>query len=313
MDSEVISGINKYGEDYTMYDIKEIYQPSNLSETLNLMASNQDGIVISGGTDVLIRLRERKLKECKLISIHKLKELQGISYNDSLNDMIIYPGTCFEEIHSNTMVEKNCHCLWQAANEVGSPQIRTVATIGGNVCNGAVSADSAPSLLVLNAELELTMAHSKRSVPIREFFTGPGKTVLEKGKELLTAIKIPAVPERSGSYYIKFGARNALEISTLGCAVFVTLNESKDVFEDFRIAFGVAAPTPIRCTQIEERVKGLPLTRETLKFIGNEVLKEVNPRDSWRASKQLRIQLIRELSQRAAEGAVRNAGGAIID
>lgn len=310
-----------------MYDIKEIYKPSNLQETLDIMAGNQDGIIISGGTDVLIRLKERKLKECRLISIHNLKELQGISYNESSNDIIIYPGTCFEDIHGNNVIEKYCYCLWQASNEVGSPQIRTVATIGGNVCNGAVSAESAPSLLVMNAELELTnikhddvhkgsenvLSHSRRNVPIREFFTGPGKTVLEKGKELLTAINIPVPPDGSGSYYIKFGTRNALEISTLGCAVFVTLNESQNAFEDFRIAFGVAAPTPIRCTQIEGKVKGLPLSRETLKFIGNEVLKEVNPRDSWRASKQLRIQLIRELSQRATEGAVKNAGGAIID
>ncbi|MDR1771438.1 MAG: xanthine dehydrogenase FAD-binding subunit XdhB [Hungatella sp.] len=310
-----------------MYDIKEIYKPSNLHETLDIMAGNPEGIIISGGTDVLIRLKERKLKECQLISIHNLKELQGISHNESLNDITIYPGTCFEEIHGNNVIEKYCHCLWQASDEVGSPQIRTVATIGGNVCNGAVSADSAPSLLVLNAELELTNIkhsglnkepgavkfHSRRNVPIGQFFTGPGKTVIEKGKELLTAIKIPAAPGKSGSYYIKFGTRNALEISTLGCAVFVTLNESKSVFEDFRIAFGVAAPTPVRCMQLEGQVKGLPLTRETLKFIGNEVLKEVNPRDSWRASKQLRLQLIRELSQRATEGAVKNAGGAIID
>lgn len=313
-----------------MYDIKEIYQPSSLDEALDMMAAHQDSIIISGGTDVLIRMRERKVKECKLISIHRMKELKGISFNE-VNGITIYPGTCFDEIHESDMIEKNCHCLWQASDEVGSPQIRAVATIGGNICNGAVSADSAPSLLVLNAELELTninqadigneenmkpgpvMHHAKRYVDIRQFYTGPGKTVLKSGCELLTAIHIPPVPEGSGSHYIKYGKRNALEISTLGCAVFITLDDSKREIQDFRIAFGVAAPTPIRCPGIESAVLGRPLTKETLKFIGEQVLLEVNPRDSWRASRQLRLQLVRELSQRATEKAVENAGGVFID
>lgn len=315
-----------------MYDIKEIYQPSSLFEALEIMAGNQDGIIISGGTDVLIRMRERKIKECKLISIHRLKELQGISYHDTNGDITIFPGTCFEEIHNSTVMEKHCHCLWQAAEEVGSPQIRTVATIGGNVCNGAVSADSAPSLLVLEAELELTntkyadimdvslphhhgpdQLHSRRVVSVKDFYVGPGKTVLDQGNELLTAIRIPAVPENSGSFYIKYGKRNALEISTLGCGAYVALDRGKRKILELRISFGVAAPVPIRCPVAEELAAGRPLTRETVDLIGEQVLSEVNPRDSWRASRQLRLQLVRELSRRALVGAVENAGGVIID
>ena len=291
-----------------MYDIRQVYQPKDLGEALSLLAEHPDAIVISGGTDVLIKARERKWKDCSLLSIHRLPQLQGVRREKE--ELVVGPGTCFDQLHETGVIREHAFCLWQAADQVGSPQIRTVATLGGNICNGAVSADSAPPLLVLNARLELTdISQTKRQLDIGAFYTGPGRTALDRKRELLTAVRIPIIRPGCGSYYIKYGKRNALEISTLGCAAYVELDAGKKTFREVRIAFGVAAPVPMRCPAVEALVKGLPVDRHTLRLLGDAVGRELFPRDSWRASRELRMQLIRELSQRAVEGAVKQAGG----
>ena len=166
-----------------MYDIRQVYQPKDLGEALSLLAEHPDAIVISGGTDVLIKVRERKWKDCSLLSIHRLPQLQGVRREKE--ELVVGPGTCFDQLHETGVIREHAFCLWQAADQVGSPQIRTVATLGGNICNGAVSADSAPPLLVLNARLELTdISQTKRQLDIGAFYTGPGRTALDRKREL---------------------------------------------------------------------------------------------------------------------------------
>lgn len=296
-----------------MYDIKTVLKATSVQDALNLLAENKDAPVINGGTDVLIRMKERKLKDATLVSIQGLDELYGVTISCN-GSIIIGPGTNFTDLAENSIIKEYIPALGYACSQVGSPQIRNVATIGGNICNGAVSADSVPILLALDAVLEITSLNGVRQVPIRQFHTGPGKTVLDKQSELLTRIIIPRESyENHGSNYIKFGQRNAMEISTLGCAVNLSLSDDKRSIKDYRIAFGVASTTPIRCPLLEDRVRGMEIGEELFKTIRREVLNEVNPRDSWRASKELRVQLVKELSRRATNQAIINAGGAVND
>jgi xanthine dehydrogenase FAD-binding subunit len=296
-----------------MYDIKTVLKATSVQDVLKLLADNEDATIINGGTDVLIRMKERKLKDATLISIQDIKELYGITISDN-GSILIGPGTTFRDISENGIIQKYIPILGYACSQVGSPQIRNIATIGGNICNGAVSADSVPSLLVLDAILEISSQGKVNQIPIRQFHTGPGKTVLNKQKELLTKIIIPKDSyENHGANYIKFGQRNAMEISTLGCAVNLSLSDDKKIIKDYRIAFGVASSTPIRCPLLEEKVKGVKIDEGLFKTIRKDILNEVNPRDSWRASKELRVQLIKELSKRATKQAVINAGGVAND
>lgn len=296
-----------------MYDIKTILKATSVQDALKLLADNKDAPVINGGTDVLIRMKERKLKDATLISIQGLDELYGVTISGN-GSILIGPGTNFTDLTENSIIKEYIPALGYACSQVGSPQIRNIATIGGNICNGAVSADSVPTLLALDAELELTSLDGIRQIPIRQFHTGPGKTVLDKQRELLTRIIIPRESyENHCANYIKFGQRNAMEISTLGCAVNLSLSDDKKFIKDYRIAFGVAASTPIRCPLLEEKVKGMEIGDELFKTITREVLNEVNPRDSWRASKELRLQLVKELSRRATKQDIINAGGAVND
>ena len=293
-----------------MYDIEKYYQAKDVADCIRALREDPDAVIISGGSDVLIKIREGKMAGCSLISIHGIPELEGISMEED-GTIVIGPATTFSHITNNDIIKKHIPILGNAVDQAGGPQLRNIGTIGGNVCNGVTSADSASSLFALNAVLELTGPDGVRLLPIQEFYTGPGRTVREHA-ELLTAVRITRENyEGFGGHYIKYGKREAMEIATMGCAVYIKLSADKTSVEDVRIAFGVAAPTPMRCTKTEERVKGMALDQELLNAVGKGVLEEVNPRTSWRASREFRLQLIEEMSRRALAQAVIYAGGEI--
>ena len=291
-----------------MFDIKSIYEAKSVNDAIKALQDNPEAIVVCGGSDVLIKIREGRLAGASLVSINGIKELQGISL-DSDGTIVMRPAATFHKVTNNEIIEKYIPALGFAADQAGGPQLRHVGTIGGNVCNGATSADTASTLLTLNAELEITGKDGKRSTRLEGFYEGPGKVKLQHG-ELLTAIKI-AKPdyEGFGGCYIKYAMRNAMDIATLGCAVHVKLDNSIARIEELRLAFGVAAPMPIRCRKAEEALKGKAVA-DALCEIGTLALGEVNPRTSWRASKEFREQLVRELSGRALKEAAAKAGGA---
>ena len=193
---------------------------------------------------------------------------------------------------------------------VGGPQIRNTGTIGGNICNGATSADSAASMWTLNALIQLEGPEGHREVPIHEFYTGPGRTVRDRC-EVCTGFIIKK-EDYEGWYgqYIKYGKRKAMEIATLGCAVRVKLSADKKKIEDVRLGYGVAGPTPLRCHAAEAYLKGKTVSdKEAAAEFARLALTEVNPRSSWRASKEFRLQLIEELAKRGLAEAIRRAGG----
>lgn len=291
-----------------MYDIRESYIAHTTEEALELLSAHEGMIPVAGGTDILIKVRERKLKQASLVSILGIDELKTISVD--ADGTICIGSVCnFTQITQNPEILEKIPMLAAACRQVGSPQIRNVATIGGNICNGAVSADSVPPLYALDAELVLRSGSGMRVVPIRAFHTGPGKTVLKRD-ELLVQIRIPRSSyEFHGGCYIKFGQRKAMEIATLGCAVNVSLTADKRCLQTIAIAYGVAAPTPVRCPKTEELLTGMEIGPELFRIGRENILTELQPRNSWRASRELRVQLIRELLIRALGAAIRSAGG----
>lgn len=291
-----------------MYDIVKFYQATDVADAIRELTEDETAIVISGGTDVLIQCREGRLAGCSLVSIHGLPELEGIT-ETAEGEVIIRAATSFSHIANNPIILRTMPMLAYAVDQVGGPQIRNVGTIGGNVCNGVTSADSASSLWALNATLELSGSAGTRRVPIREFYTGPGKTVRQHD-ELLTAIHIAKADYADfGGCYLKYGKRNAMEIATLGCAAMVKLTPDKAALAELRLAYGVAAPTPMRCVKTEQAVQGRVMDAALFDEIAQGAVDEVTPRTSWRASKEFRLQLVSELSRRAVRQAIINAGG----
>lgn len=288
-----------------MYDITGFYAAKSVADAVRALSAQPDAILIAGGTDVLISVREGKISGRPLVSIHGLPELTGVRMEA---DGTLWIGACtpFSDLSAHPLIREHAQMLGEAVNEVGSPQIRHMGTIGGNLANAATSADSAPSLFAMNAELELTGADGSRRLPIAEFYTGPGKSV-RRHEEILTAIRIKKTEyEHFYGRYIKYGKRNAMEISTLGCAAWVHLAEDGKI-EDLRLAFGVAAPTPIRCAAAEALAKGQMPEESLYDRLAEQVRREITPRSSWRASAEFRLQIAGEMTRRAVREAVERA------
>jgi xanthine dehydrogenase FAD-binding subunit len=290
-----------------MYFVEKLHRPSGLAEALDILAKGDRIIPMAGGTDILVELRKSRAKGVRLMSLSGLPELRGIS-EDAEGNIVIGAGSTFAEIGEDARIAAKVPMLRTAALSLGGPQTRNVATIGGNICNGATSADAAPSLFALDAVLELANAGEVRSVPITSFYAGPGK-VNKAPDELLTRIILPIGQKQIwAGYYIKMSTRKAMDISMLGSAAVCELAADGSI-KTASIALGTAAPTPIRCPEAEAILNGKRLTESLLKEAGRKAAASSNPRSSWRASEAYRRELVEELSARAFRRAFEAAGG----
>ena len=293
-----------------MYDIKALYEAQSVEDAVHLMQQHPQAQIIAGGSDVLVQIREGRRAGVELVSIYGLDELRGVTLEED-GTIRIGSLTSFSHITKNLLIQKYIGVLGEAVDMVGGPQIRNIGTIGGNTCNGVTSADSASTLHAWDAIVELTGPEGVRRLPIREFYIKAGKVDLRPA-ELQTAILLPRDSyEGYFGHYIKYAMRNAMDIATLGCSVNVKLSEDKQRIEDARIAYGVAGPIPIRAVTAEEQIRGKELTSEQVSAFSKAVLADINPRDSWRASKAFREHISQVLAKRALTQAIHRAGGEI--
>lgn len=294
-----------------MYDIKSYYEAKSVEDAVSALSADPNAEVISGGTDVLIRMRSGKDAGRSLVSIHNIPELKGVRLEED-GTLVIGPATSFSHITNDPLIREKVSVLGEAVDTVGGPQIRNTGTIGGNIMNGATSADSAATMQTLNAVVVLQGPDGTREVPVTEFYTGPGRTV-RRQNEVCTAFRIRKEDyEGWQGSYMKYGKRKAMEIATLGCTVRVKLSADKKTIDDIRLGYAVAAPTPIRCRKAEDAVRGKAVSDpQIFDLLADTALTEVSPRSSWRASKEFRLQLIHELAKRALKEAIERAGGEI--
>ena len=291
-----------------MYDIKALYEAESVAHATELLLAHPEAKVIAGGSDVLIQMREGRLAGATLVSIYGLDELRGVSM-EADGTIRIGSLTSFSHITKSSIIEEHIRVLGEAVDMVGGPQIRNIGTIGGNTCNGVTSADSASTLVAYDAIVELTGAEGKRLVPIREFYIKAGKVDLRLG-EIETAILIPKESyEGCKGHYIKYAMRNAMDIATCGCSANVKLSADKKTIERARLAYGVAGPVPMRAPSAEAAANGKPVSAETVEAFAKAALDDVNPRTSWRATKEFRLHLVEELARRALSEAIRLSGG----
>ncbi len=293
-----------------MYDMKEYYESASVQDAISLRLAHPEAHIIAGGSDVLVQMREGKRAGAELISIYMLDELRGVSI-DAGENIRIGSLTSFSHITKDPIIQKYINVLGEAVDQVGGPQIRNIGTIGGNTCNGVTSADSASTLHAWEAIIELTGANGVRRVPIKDFYL-KAKVVDIRPDEIQTAILIPKTSyENTFGCYIKYAMRNALDIATNGCSVNVRLSADKRTFERVRVAYGVAAPIPMRAPTAEALINGKPVTMENIEAFSLAVLEDINPRDSWRASKALRQHVAVESAKRCIIESVKRAGGAL--
>ena len=291
-----------------MYDMSAYYEARSVDDAVALRLNHPEADIIAGGSDVLVQMREGKRAGHALISIYLLDELRGVSLDDD-GTIRIGSLTSFSHITNHPIIQEKIGVLGEAVHMVGGPQIRNIGTIGGNTCNGVTSADSASTLHAWEAVIELTGPEGVRLVPIHDFYLRAGKVDIRPG-EIETAVLIPKESwENTKGYYFKYAMRNAMDIATTGCSVNVRLSPDKKTFERVRIAYGVAAPVPVRAPSAEAAINGKAVTMENAEKFALAVLQDINPRDSWRAGKALRQHVAVELAKRCLIEATRRCGG----
>jgi len=298
-------------------------RPSTVDEALSLLQKHgKEAMFIAGGTDVIVGIKQRKIAPKTLIS---LRSIEGLAYIKTQGNEVRIGGmTTHRTLEQSTVIKERFPALADAVKNLGSVQIRNVATVGGNICNAAPSADTAPPLLALGTAARIKGSKGERIVPLEEFFVGPGKTIL-KGDEILLEFIIPASPPHTGSAYWKHTRRKAMDLPILGVAlrlsidrgtapnvqklirdsapeeeILRSLDESGLVCQEARIALGVAAPTPMRATGAENVLKGGKLTAEKLDEAGRIASQEAHPRDSLRGAAWYRREMIQVLIKRLA-------------
>lgn len=284
----------------------EYHTPTKLSEALDLLTRyGKKARVLAGGTDLLIAMKRRETVPEHLINIKGLTDLKGVA-RDRQGRISIGPLVTLEEIECSELVKEKLPSLWDAVNVMASPQIRTLATIGGNICSAMPSADTVPPLMSLGASVRIAGIGGEREVALEAFFKGPGESIL-RDEEILTHILLPEPREKTGGQYLKLMRRHAMDLAQVGVAVCLSLDSDGFTCKDAKVALGAAAEVPIRASGAEKILLNKKIGLEIAKEAGRVASAEANPRSSIRASKEYRKAMIEVLTRRAILGAFERA------
>ena len=260
---------------------------------------------LAGGTDLLVLLKDRKLKAEAVLSLRKIRELNFIRLEDGKGVRLGALAT-HGDAASSPVIQERFPELAEACSQVGASQVQNLGTVAGNLCNASPAADTAPPLLLMDALLTLASAAGERTVPIQDFFLGPRKTVL-RSDEILKDIFIPEVPGRRGATYLKLGRRLAMEIAIVGVGVAISLNGSDQQIADCRIAMSSVAPIPLRARRGEQVLRSQTIKDELIEEAAEVAAEEASPISDVRASRGYRLDMIRVLCRRAAREALARA------
>ena len=289
-----------------MFPIEKYHFASSVEDAVQTLAGDEKAKIIAGGTDVLVRLHGGNTDYGRLVDINGLSELKEIRM-DGEDNIFIGSLATFADIMDHELIKRYVPVIGESLATIGGPQVRNTGTMGGNICNGAVSADSACAALIHEFDLVIEGPKGERTESINGFHTGPGRTILQKGDLLKCFCVRPQHYKGFSASYYKYAMRGAMDIATIGCGAAVKMDGG--LIETLKLAFTVAAPTPIRCWSAEKAMEKKVLSEETLQIMADALEEDVKPRDSWRASKDFRLHLIRTLAKKVTRQAAENQGG----
>jgi carbon-monoxide dehydrogenase medium subunit len=245
-----------------------------------------------------------------LISLSGIPELMGVHFDargDAGGELRVGARATMQEIADDATVQQRFSALADGASVVGSYQTRNMATIGGNVCNAAPSADTSPPLVVLGARAHIAGVNGERELPVEELWSGPGQTTLEPG-EIATAFMMPAPPAGAGSHYERHTPRKIMDIAVVGVASYIELDAGGVVLAA-RIALGAVAPTVVRAPQAEQALVGHALTEEAAAEAGRIAAGEARPISDVRGSASFRRYLVETMTRASVLRSAERARG----
>ncbi len=283
--------------------------PETIDEAVSLLkAAGGSARPLAGGTDLVVQMKERATRfpyPATIVSLDRVSELRGVDFSET-DGLRVGAGATMTNVASHPAVRERYAALAEGAGVVGSLQTMNMATIGGNVCNAAPSADTAPPLLVYEAAAVIVGPDGRRTLPIAEFFRGPGETALAPD-ELLAELRLPVPPSGTGAAFQRNTPRKQMDIAVVGVAVALTL--SGDTIERARVALGAVAPTPLRATGAEAALQGQTADEETFARAAEAAVQDSSPITDIRASAEYRRHLVKVMTTRLLAEAANRAKG----
>jgi CO/xanthine dehydrogenase FAD-binding subunit len=279
---------------------------SSIGEVLTLLSDSKRQMkIFSGGTDLLIQLREGRQQADLIVDIKKIPELVEVVYDPLQGLRIGAAASCFKVCH-NAAVTTHYPGLVDAISLIGGVQIQNRASIGGNLCNASPAADTIPALIVHNAVCLIRGPLSRRSVPVEQFCTAPGKTILQPD-EFLEAIHIPPPRSHFGAHYLRFIPRNEMDIAVVGVGVAVIIDGNQSHFQAVRLALASVAPTPLYVSEVGDFLRGKEISSQVIKEAALIAQAAARPISDLRGTAEQRLHLTPVLTCRALEKAIERA------
>ena len=296
-----MNSINKHNTHIISFPFKYL-QPTSIEEAVKALKENPGARPLAGGTDLIPKMKQRLIEPTTLINLKKIKDLKGINERNG----VIWIGatTKLREIEKSEIIQEKLPLLHSCVKSIGSTQTRNMGTIGGNVCNASPAADGAVGLVALDSETIIAGPGGERKVYTRDFFTGPGKTVLMED-ELVEGFSVKVPPPYVGTHFISIG-RTALDISTISIAVVLGLKG--EVIDDVKIVLGSVAPKPLRMIEVEEWLKGRKISDFVIGEASQMVSNGIKPITDIRGTAEYRREASKGLTVEALTSAWKTSG-----
>ena len=285
----------------------EYKAPESLPGALMILeAENRACKVMAGGTDLILQMKQGLANPSSLLDVKRIPELNRLGWSEK-DGLYIGAAVPFSRLLAFSELPKEVDILRQACSLIGSIQIKNRGSIGGNICNAAPSADSAPPLLCLEAGAVLASNRGNRTLPLDAFFLGPGKTALADD-ELLVKIEIRKPPAPSAGCYLRHTTREEMDIAVASVASLLSLSPQTGELRSVRIALGAVAPTPRRASEAEAFLTGKKITEAMIEEAAEKAAEAADPVSDIRASSEYRLELVRVLTRRTLRRACESLG-----
>jgi len=282
--------------------------PKTIKEAVDAMAARgEQARALAGGTDLLVQLRGGRRTSELVVDVKDIPELNELSYDPRKGLTIGAAVPCYR-IYQDQAVASAYPGLIDAATLIGSIQIQGRASIGGNLCNSAPSADAIPPIIALEGVANIAGPRGTRQVAVEEFCTGPGRNVLQPG-EILVSIHLPPPRAHSGASYLRFIPRNEMDIAVAGVGSSIVLDGSGQNFVSARIALASVAPTPVFSRAAGESLAGKPVSEEAIEEAAQKAMADARPIDDMRGTIRQRVHLVGVLTRRTLNNAIKRARG----
>ncbi len=280
----------------------EYRTPKSLKEVhANLKEFGSDAKLIAGGTALVIMMKQRLVRPSCLISLRSVRGLNGIEIQDG--GLRIGGLATHRQVETSPLLRRRLPMLVDTYHHVATLRVRNMATVGGGLAHADPNQDPPPSLIALGASVKATSASGSRTIPLDEFFKDYYETVLNPD-EIITEVTIPKLPPNTGTAYLKFLPRTADDYATVSAAAVLTLDKSKKMIADVRIALGSVGVTPIRATAAEAALRGQPLKTEAFVEAGEKAKEAVDPVSDFRGSASYKKDMAAVFVRRALEKAL---------